>query len=113
MRPSHLWLFIILSWLPSDRSSNFLENRQAEDYWEEKFGNNNVGSFFKMIHCKDEAGLLLLEDVTKGSHPMFLLDKTQVLSLKQALAAVKALATFHGVWWAWLIGKKQRLRMAS
>ena len=33
---------------------------------------------------------------------MFLLDKTQELSLKQVLAAVKALATFHGVWWAWL-----------
>ena len=32
---------------------------------------------------------------------MFLLDKTQVLSLKQVLAAVRALASFHGVWWAW------------
>ena len=32
---------------------------------------------------------------------MFLLDKTQELSLKQVLAAVRALASFHGVWWAW------------
>ena len=83
-------------------SSNFLENRQAEDYWERKCGHGMWGSVFKMMYRKDEAGLLLLEDVTKGSDPMFLLDKTQVLSLKQVLAAVKALATFHGVWWAWL-----------
>ena len=83
-------------------SSNFLKNCQAEDYWEEKCGQGNWGLFFKMIHRKDEAGLLLLEDITKGPDPMFLLDKTQVLSLKQVLAAVKALATFHGVWWAWL-----------
>ena len=83
-------------------SSNFLKNRQAEDYWEGKCGRGMCGSVFKVMHRKDEAGLLLLEDVTKGSDPMFLLDKTQVPSLKQVLAAVKALATFHGVWWAWL-----------
>ena len=55
-----------------------------------------------MIHRKDEAGLLILEDVTEGLDPMFPLDKTQLLSLNQVLAAVKALATFHGVWWTWL-----------
>ena len=83
-------------------SSNFLKNCQAEDYWEAKCGHGNWGFFFKMMHRKDEAGLLLLEDVTKGSDPMFPLDKTRVLSLKQVVAAVKALATFHGVWWTWL-----------
>ena len=83
-------------------SSNFLKNCQAEDYWEAKCGHGNWGFFFKMIHRKDEAGLLLLEDVTKGSDPMFPLDKTKLLSLKQVVAAVKALATFHGVWWTWL-----------
>ena len=83
-------------------SSNFLKNCQAEDYWEAKCGHGNWGFFFKMMHRKDEAGLLLLEDVTKGSVPMFPLDKTRVLSLKQVVAAVKALATFHGVWWTWL-----------
>ena len=83
-------------------SSNFLKNCQAEDYWEGKCGHGNWGLFFKMIHRKDEAGLLLLEDVTKGSDPMFPLDKTQLLSLNQVVAAVKALATFHGVWWTWL-----------
>ena len=83
-------------------SSNFLKNCHAEDYWEAKCGHGNWGFFFKMMHRKDEAGLLLLEDVTKGSDPMFPLDKTRVLSLKQVVAAVKALATFHGVWWTWL-----------
>ena len=83
-------------------SSNFLKNCHAEDYWEAKCGHGNWGFFFKMMHRKDEAGLLLLEDVAKGSDPMFPLDKTRVLSLKQVVAAVKALATFHGVWWTWL-----------
>ena len=83
-------------------SSNFLKNCHAEDYWEAKCGHGNWGFFFKMMHRKDEAGLLLLEDVTKGSDQMFPLDKTRVLSLKQVVAAVKALATFHGVWWTWL-----------
>ena len=83
-------------------SSNLLKNRQVEDYWEGKFGQGLWGNFFKIMYRKDEAGLLLLEDVTKGPDPMFLLDKTRVLSLKQVLAAVKALATFHGVWWACL-----------
>ena len=83
-------------------SSNFLKNCQAEDYWESKCGHGNWGLFFKMIHRKDEAGLLILEDVTEDSDPMFPLDKTQLLSLNQVVAAVKALATFHGVWWTWL-----------
>ena len=83
-------------------SSNFLKDCQAEDCWESKCGSGRCGLLFKMIHRKDEAGLLLLEDITKGSDPRFLLDKTQMLSLNQVLAAVKALATFHGVWWAWL-----------
>ena len=83
-------------------SSNLPKNCQADDYWEAKCGQGNWGVFFKMIHRKDEAGLLLLEDVTKGPDPMFPLDKTQLLSLNQVVAAVKALATFHGIWWTWL-----------
>ena len=55
-----------------------------------------------MLHRKDEAGLPILEDVTKGTEPMFPFDKTKVLSLNQAKAAVRALATFHGVWWTWM-----------
>ena len=94
-------------------SSNFLKNCQAEDYWEAKCGQGNWGVFFKMIHRKDEAGLLLLEDVTRGPDPMFPLDKTQLLSLNQVVAAVKALATFHGVWWTWLRkeAKTENLRL--
>ena len=56
-------------------SSNFLKNCQAEANWEAKCGHGNWGFFVKMIHRKDEAGLLILEDVTKGPDPMFGLDK--------------------------------------
>ena len=69
-------------------SSNYLEDYQAEDCWEEKCCGYNSklwmwGLLFKILHRKDEAGLLLLEDLTKGSDPMFLLDKTQMFSLNQ------------------------------
>ena len=41
-------------------SSSLLKNRQAEDYWEGKFGQGKWGLFFKMMYRKDEARLLLL-----------------------------------------------------
>ena len=46
---------------------------------------------------------------------MLPLDKTQLLSLNQAVAAVKALATFHGVWWTWLRKetRTENLRLAD
>ena len=70
-----------------------------------------------MLHRKDEAGLLILEDLTKGKEkePMFPFDKTKVLSLNQAKAAVRALATFHGIWWTWLRNPNEdgKLRLAE
>ena len=68
-----------------------------------------------MLHRKDEAGLLILEDLTKGTEPMFPFDKTKVLSLNQAKAAVRALASFHGVWWTWMRNPNEdgKLRLAE
>ena len=78
-------------------------------------GHGNFGVLFKMLHRKDEAGLLILEDLTKGTEPMFPFDKTKVLSLNQAKAAVRALATFHGVWWTWMRNPNEdgKLRLAE
>jgi len=95
--------------------SNLLNNYQPEDCFEVMCGHGNSGILFKMLHRKDEAGLLILEDLTKGTEPMFPFDKTKVLSLNQAKAAVRALATFHGIWWTWMRNPNEdgKLRLAE
>ena len=82
-----------------------------EDSFRPDCFDKNCGNFCRMIHHKNEAGLIVMEDACQanrqgGLPSMVVIDKTKIMSLKQVTAAVKTLAIFHGTWWVWMRRKK-------
>ncbi len=54
---------------------------------------------------KKEKGILILEDLSKGSNPYSHFDKTEVMPPEAFSAAFRFIGHFHGVWWQVLNGK--------
>ncbi len=52
-----------------------------------------------VLFKKDERGVLILEDCSKGETPYYQVDKTKVPSLDLALLVMRQTAHFHGAWW--------------
>ena len=64
------------------------------------------GSFLKMaLFGKTDNGLLVLEDVfdeERPGGPLHHWDKSKIVTIDVAKVALKAIATYHGIWLSWL-----------
>lgn len=52
-----------------------------------------------MMTRNQEEGIIIMEDLTKGKDPYFILDKKLIPSIDHVILIIKTAAHFHGVWW--------------